>query len=84
MNTKLTLTLNKEVIESAKKYASEKGISLSEIVENYFKLLTDSNQHNSRLKSSTRFKKLRGILKVERDFDYQKILEDELTKKYYE
>jgi hypothetical protein len=36
MNTKLTLTLEKEVIEIAKKYAKEKGQSLSEIVENYF------------------------------------------------
>ena len=36
MNTKLTLTLEKEVIEKAKKYASENGRSLSEMVENYW------------------------------------------------
>ena len=40
MNTKLTLTIEKEVIEVAKEYAKEKGQSLSEMVENYFKLIT--------------------------------------------
>lgn len=40
MNTKLTLTLEKEVIEIAKIYAKEKGQSLSEMVENYFKFVT--------------------------------------------
>lgn len=40
MNTKLTLTIEKEVIEIAKEYAKEKGLSLSEMVENYFKFVT--------------------------------------------
>ena len=40
MNTKLTLTIEKEIIEEAKVYAREKGQSLSDIVENYLKLLT--------------------------------------------
>ena len=33
MDTKLTLKLDKHIIESAKKYASEKKISLSKIIE---------------------------------------------------
>ncbi len=40
MNTKLTLTIEKEVIQIAKEYAKEKGQSLSDLVENYFKLIT--------------------------------------------
>ena len=44
MNTKLTLTIEKEVIETAKEYAKEKGQSLSEMVENYFKLITLSRR----------------------------------------
>lgn len=32
MNTKVTLTIEKEVIEIAKEYAKEKGQSLSEMV----------------------------------------------------
>ena len=40
METKLTLKLNQQVIERAKKYASEKQISLSKMIENYLKALT--------------------------------------------
>ena len=40
MDTKLTLTLQKEVIEQAKKYAKDKWQSLSDLVENYLKLIT--------------------------------------------
>ena len=36
MNTKLTLTIEKEIIERAKNYAKEKNRSLSNIIENYF------------------------------------------------
>ncbi len=39
MNTKLTLSLDKEIIEKAKIYAKGTGRSLSEMVENYFKNL---------------------------------------------
>ncbi|MEM6806223.1 MAG: DUF6364 family protein [Bacteroidota bacterium] len=35
MNTKLTLSLNKEVIEQAKKYAKTHNVSLSSLIENY-------------------------------------------------
>ena len=38
MNTKLTLTIEKEIIERAKDYAKEKNRSLSDIIENYLKL----------------------------------------------
>lgn len=42
MDTKLTLTLDKVVIEYAKKYAATNQTSLSDLVENYFKALTAS------------------------------------------
>jgi hypothetical protein len=44
MDTKLTLTLNKDIITEAKKYAAENNTSLSDLVENYFKALTVSEQ----------------------------------------
>ena len=44
MNVKLTLNLDAKVIEMAKKYALEKGVSLSEVVEEYLKKLTPSKQ----------------------------------------
>ena len=42
MDTKLTLKLDKEVIEQAKHYAERRGLSLSRLVESYFLRLTES------------------------------------------
>lgn len=44
MDTKLTLKLNKEVIKRAKKLAASKKISLSLLVENYLKTITQPQQ----------------------------------------
>jgi hypothetical protein len=43
MDAKLTLKLDKTVIESAKEYAEHNKRSLSKLVENYFKNLTVKN-----------------------------------------
>jgi len=40
MNTKLTLTIEQEIIKRAKEYAKGKNRSLSDIIENYLKILT--------------------------------------------
>lgn len=82
MNTKLTLTIEKEVIEVAKEYAKEKGQSLSVMVENYFKLVAVNRKKMNSERLSPRVKKLRGIIKFEEDFDYKQILTDELSKKH--
>ncbi len=82
MNTKLTLTIQKDVIEDAKEYAKEKGQSLSDLVENYFKLLTKDKRQIKPNQLSPRVKRLRGILKVDKDFNYKEVLTEELSKKY--
>lgn len=82
MNTKLTLTLEEEVIKIAKVYAKEKGQSLSEIVENYFKFVTMERVKPSQKQLSPKVNKLRGVLKTEKDFDYKQVLTEELSKKY--
>lgn len=84
MNTKLTLSLDKSVIEEAKKFASEKGSSLSELVENYFKLLIEKDESTKIPVVSKRVNRLRGILKTENNFDYKEILEQEIIKKHHE
>jgi len=81
MNTKLTLTIEKQVIEEAKKYAKDKGQSLSDLVENYFKLLIRDNIQIAQKELSPRTRKLRGILNIEKDFNYAEILTEELLKK---
>ena len=82
MNTKLTLTIEEDVIKIAKEYAREKGQSLSELVENYFKLITIDRRTIVSEELSPRVRRLRGILNVDEDFDYKEILTEELSKKY--
>jgi hypothetical protein len=82
MNTKLTLSLEKEVIEIAKKYAKEKGQSLSEMVENYFKLITVNRREINEKQLSPKVRKLRGIIKIDQKIDYKQTLTEELSKKY--
>lgn len=48
MTTKLTLRLKETVIRKAKKTASSKGVSLSRMVEDYFKALADQGTHEVR------------------------------------
>ncbi|HOZ84998.1 MAG TPA: DUF6364 family protein [Niabella sp.] len=57
MSTKLTLTIEKEVIENAKEYARGKGQSLSEMVENYFKFVTVGRKQIKEKQLSPRVKK---------------------------
>ncbi|MGL1888937.1 MAG: DUF6364 family protein [Reichenbachiella sp.] len=82
MNTKLTLTLEKEIIEQAKRYASSKGRSLSEMVENYFKYITDSKAEDEKEQLSPRIKKLRGVLKVDSTFNYKDLLNEAKNTKH--
>ena len=65
MNTRLTLTIEKEVIRIAKEYAKEKGQSLSVLVENYFKLITNERRPLGSKELSPRIRRLRGIIKVD-------------------
>jgi len=44
MNAKLTLTLDKELIEESKEYARSSGKSLSSIIERYLRSLLEETQ----------------------------------------
>lgn len=79
MTTKLTLTVEKEVIERAKSYAKESGRSLSEIIEQYLDTIT---QENSTQRLSPRLKKLVGAVKLPKDFDEKKELQTYFEKKH--
>jgi len=82
MNTKLTLTIEKEVIKTAKEYAKDKGQSLSDLVENYFKLITRDRRKIQPEQLSPKIQRLRGIMTIDDDFDYKEVLTEELSKKY--
>ena len=83
MNTKLTLTIEQTVIEKAKKYAKGKGRSLSDIIENYLKVITKEEGRDD-IEITPLTKSLRGSFKAPKDFDYQKELSKGLSKKYLE
>ncbi|UZD21000.1 DUF6364 family protein [Algoriphagus halophytocola] len=42
MTTKLTIDINEDLAEKAKKYAEERGLTLSELVENFLRELLES------------------------------------------
>lgn len=81
MNTKLTLTIEHAVIERAKSYAKDKRRSLSDIVENYLKVIT--NEETERKDEITPLvKSLKGSFKAPPEFDYKKELTKSLSGKY--
>jgi hypothetical protein len=80
MYTKLTLRIDSKIIEQAKQYAEEHGSSLSQLVTEYFAVLTakdeDTEAFERKLPPITR--SLVGVLK-ESEYDpkdYQRYLED--------
>lgn len=81
MNTKLTLTIDKETIGKAKYYASQKGRSLSDIVESYLKAITNEEEKKE-VEITSRIKSLKGSFSVPEDFDYKKELSKGLSEKY--
>lgn len=81
MDAKLTLSINKDVARRAKVYAKTKGRSLSDLVENYLKLLT-KNTPIEETEYSPRVKSLLGSVNLPADFDYKKELVDVVVKKY--
>jgi hypothetical protein len=79
MTTKLTLTVEKTIIERAKAYAKRTGRSLSELIESYLENITEEN-NNSEL--SPKLKELIGSVKLPEDFDEENELRSAIEKKH--
>ena len=82
MSTKLTLTIEDKVIDSAKKYAQKKGKSLSHLVENYLKSITSETRVSKEESISPKVLKLMGVMKLPKDYNYKTELGNALSKKY--
>ncbi len=85
MDTKLTLKLDKNVIEKAKIYATEHKHSLSFMVENYLKAVTsmEKKETNDEIIISEFVKSISiGNGEIPADFDYKKDRQDYLLEKY--
>jgi hypothetical protein len=81
MDTKLTLKLDKRVIEKAKLYAQHRGVSLSRVVESYFLGLTRDEESTPREPTGI-VAELAGIL-AGKDIDVSKQgYADYLVRKY--
>ncbi len=81
MNTKLTLTIEQSLIEKSKRYAKGKGRSLSDIIENYLKVIT--KEEKIPITDATPItSSLRGAFKAPKGFDYKKELSKKLAEKY--
>lgn len=81
MNTKLTLTIEQSVIEKAKKYANNKGRSLSSIIENYLKMIT-KEEVVSDIKLTPIVKSMKGSFKEPKNLNYKKEISKRLSEKY--
>ena len=81
MNVKLTLNLNRDIIERAKLYARDKNQSLSSLVQNYFIFLAETNQLDE-IEISPNVKELSGIIQLDQDFDLKKEYGSYILEKY--
>jgi len=84
MDAKLTLKLDKNVIDKAKEYASSHKKSLSRMIESYLKSLVDKDpkEQDDDIEISPFVKSMRTGVKIPADFDYKKAYGDHLEEKY--
>ncbi len=81
MTSKLTLTVDDSVIKQAKIYSHQNNISLSKIVELYFRLITaDTKETNQKIPPITQ--ELSTMLKVKTRKSEKKLLSEALIKKH--
>ena len=78
MNTKLTLNLDKNIIEEAKTYAKSHHVSLSKLIENYLNSLTRQTKKKSSV--SPLVESLTGI--IPNDYNEKKDYRDYIDQKY--
>jgi len=81
MNSKLTLTVDESVVRKAKRYAKREKRSLSDIVENYLKILTKDQAKNED-ETTPIIEALRGSFKLPDNFNYREELDKRLVEKY--
>ena len=79
MNTKLTLNLDKGVIDQAKSYAKDNNVSLSKLIERYLYSLTTRSEKKSKI--SPLVKSLTGVI-PSGNYDDKKDYKDYLSEKY--
>lgn len=84
MDAKLTIKLDKEVIDLAKKYANQNKKSLSRMIETYLQslMINEKNVSNSDFEISPFVLSISAGKSIPADLDYKKIYSDYLIEKY--
>lgn len=82
MDAKLTLKLNKKVIDRAKRYAEKQGNSLSRIIENYLESITEKKEKDEAIEITPFVKNLMTGTRVSENVDERKAYREYVTEKY--
>ncbi len=82
MSTKLTLSIDENVIREAKEYAQKTGRSVSQLVENYLKAITSSSIEKKQSSVPPLIKRLHGCIKTDETKSYREIYGDILEDKF--
>ncbi len=80
MDTKLTLSLDKVVIEEAKIYAKSNKVSLSKLIETYLATLT--SKYKSEIEITPLVKSLSGVISLDDELNVKSDYTDFLIEKY--
>lgn len=80
MDKKLTLSLDKTIIENAKSYAKSNNVSLSKLIESYLTTLTDRKK--SSVKITPLVESLSGVISLDEGFDVKDAYAEYLIEKY--
>ena len=80
MNTKLTLSLDRDIIEKAKEFAQSRHQSLSKLIETYLQQLTGSKDMESSV--TPLVARLSGVLNAGKVADHKRVYTDYLADKY--
>ena len=80
MDTKLTLSLDKSIIDQAKIYAKSNQISLSRLIESYLATLTSNTK--SKIEITPLVESLSGVINLEDSIDLREDYTDFLIEKY--
>lgn len=82
METKLTLKLDKTIIEKAKVYASSQNRSLSKLIEAYLMSITSKSSKKDDIEISSFVKSMSSRNNIPVDLDYKKEFTDYLIEKH--
>lgn len=80
MTTKLTLSINEETVERARRISRKRGKSISKIFEEYLNSLPEKD-----VAEETAIDKIKKIIKgkiINPDADWKKVKEEQLINKY--